>query len=197
MSSNSPMEEKVDPRIRRTRALLGQALTDVLVEKSFQSISVQDITEKAGVNRTTFYLHFADKYALLDYNITQMFHQELEKRMLSVCHYTPENLNALIVAVAEFILFATSHCESRPVDHPFEALVEMAVKKQVQEIFQAWGETTTFGADPRTIGVAASWAIYGLAVEWAHDRKRPLVEVFSQKITPLINAILGAAEPAN
>jgi AcrR family transcriptional regulator len=191
MSSKPNTEERVDPRIRRTHALLGQALTDVLAEKSFQSISVQDITEKAGVNRTTFYLHFPDKYALLNYNISQLFQQELEKRTLSVCHYSPENLHSMIVAVAEFILFANSHCESRPADLQFEALVEMAVKKQVQDVLYAWGETTEFGADPKTIGIAASWALYGLALEWFHNKKRPPVEVFAQNITPLMNGILG------
>lgn len=191
MLSKSDREEKVDPRIRRTRALLGQALTDVLVEKNFQSISVQDITEKAGVNRTTFYLHFSDKFALLDYNISQLFQRELEKRTLSLCHYSPENLNSMIIAVAEFILFVNSHCESRPNDPQFEMLVEMTVKKQVQDVLQAWGQTTGFGADPRMTGIAASWALYGLALEWFHDKKRPAVEVFAQQITPLMNGILG------
>ena len=193
MSSNLPIEEKIDPRIRRTRSLLGQALSDVLVDKNFQTISVQDITEKAGVNRTTFYLHFPDKYALLDYNISQLFRQELEKHMLNICHYSPENLNSLIITVAEFILFSNSHCESRPNDQQFEAMVEMAVKKQVQDVLLAWGANTEFGTDPKTIGIAASWAIYGLAQEWNHDKKRSVVEAFAHKITPLINAILGVA----
>jgi len=196
MSTNLPVEEKIDPRVRRTRGLLGQALTDVLVDKNFQAVSVQDITEKAGVNRTTFYLHFPDKYALLDYNITTLFRQELERHMLNICHYSPENLTSLIVTVADFIMFANSHCESRPNDQQFEALVEMAVKKQVQDILQAWGEKIEFGADPKTIGIAASWAIYGLAQEWYHDKKRAEVGSFAHKISPLINGILGVAQLA-
>lgn len=194
--SSYPLEEKVDPRIKRTRALLGQALTDVLAEKNFSSVTVQDITEKAGVNRTTMYLHFPDKYALLDYNITQLFRQELEKRTLSACHYTPENLDSLILTVAEFIQEYTAHCESRQTDPQFEALVEMAVKRQVQELVQAWGEKTAFSTDPKSAGIAASWAIYGLSVEWFHDKKRPSVEDFSRRISPMINAILGVLEPA-
>ena len=196
MSTNLLVEEKIDPRIRRTRNMLGQALSDVLTEKNFQSISVQDITEKAGVNRTTFYLHFPDKYSLLDYNITQMFRQELERRMLSICHYSPENLNSLIITVAEFILFSHSHCESRLNDQQFEAFVEMAVKKQVQDLLQAWGDKIEFGSDPKTIGIAASWAIYGLALEWNHDKKRPTVDEFAHNITPMINAILGVLQTA-
>jgi AcrR family transcriptional regulator len=196
MSTNQLVEEKIDPRVRRTRSMLGQALTDVLAQKNFQTVSVQDITEKAGVNRTTFYLHFPDKFALLDYNISQMFRQELERRMLSICHYSPENLNSLIITVAEFILFSNSQCESRSTDSQFEALVEMAVKQQVQDLLKAWGEKTEFSSDPNTIGIAASWAIYGLALDWNHNKKRPAVEQFAQKITPLINSILGTLQPA-
>ncbi|MBK8823892.1 MAG: TetR family transcriptional regulator [Anaerolineales bacterium] len=33
---------------------------------------MQDVTDKAQVNRATFYAHFQDKYALLDYSISQM-----------------------------------------------------------------------------------------------------------------------------
>ena len=193
MSSNFPQEGKLDPRIKRTRSLLGQALTDVLAEKGFQAVSVQDITEKAGVNRTTFYLHFPDKYALLEYNISQLFHQELDKRMLSICHYTPENLTSLIVTVAEFIQFSNLHCAPEP---QFEALVELQVKKQVQAVIEAWGQKTEFGAVPKLIGIATSWAIYGLALEWSRDKNHPGAGTFALGITPIINSILGVQQPA-
>src|SRR5690349_14450515 len=102
-------EEKVDPRVKRTRGLLERAFMEVLAEKGFQSISVQDITEKAGVNRATFYAHFPDKYALLDHSIRQGFRHEIEKRLLNACHYSEENLKALIVTVCEFVSNANSH----------------------------------------------------------------------------------------
>lgn len=190
MSKNETDKERIDPRIIRTRALLGQALTDVLKEKNFQSISVQDITEKAGVNRTTFYLHFQDKFALLEFNIHNLFREELEKRTLDICQYNPENLNALIIAVAEFIQFASSHCESRPNDPQFENLVEMVVKNRVREILQTWVKSTQPDSDSDRIGVAASWALYGLALDWFHTHKRPPVTTFTDKIAPLIKNIL-------
>src|SRR5579862_5641603 len=46
-----------------------QQLTDVLMElaleKGFEAVTVKDITERAGIDRSTFYLHFKDKYELL------------------------------------------------------------------------------------------------------------------------------------
>ena len=55
-----------DPRIVRTRKLLQGALGTLMRTKSFDGISVRDITEAATVNRSTFYDHYTDKYALLD-----------------------------------------------------------------------------------------------------------------------------------
>ncbi len=56
---------RLDPRVRRTRGLLTEALLDLLREKGFNAISVQDITRRAKLNRVTFYLHYRDKEDLL------------------------------------------------------------------------------------------------------------------------------------
>jgi AcrR family transcriptional regulator len=194
MSPNLAGEEKIDPRTKRTRALLGQAFRETLEEKGFQALSVQDITEKAGVNRTTFYLHFSDKYALLDYSIGQLFRQELEKRTLHIHIFSPESIRSLIITVAEFIVFSNSRCTSA--EPQFEALVERQAKKQVQDLLEAWGQDTAFGPDSKTAAIAGSWAIYGLALAWSHNKKRPGVELFADSISPLIHAILGLGEPA-
>src|SRR5205807_1741174 len=49
--------KSVDPRVKRTRKLLQQAFIELFQEKGFASISIQDITERATVNRATFYAH--------------------------------------------------------------------------------------------------------------------------------------------
>jgi AcrR family transcriptional regulator len=56
----------VDLRVRRTRKLLQEALIDLTVEKGFAAVSIRDICERAMVNRSTFYRHYLDKYAVLD-----------------------------------------------------------------------------------------------------------------------------------
>jgi AcrR family transcriptional regulator len=193
MSSYQSNEEKVDPRIKRTRALLAQAFIETLAEKGFQAVSVQDITEKAGVNRTTFYLHFPDKFALLDYTISQAFRQEIEKRMLDGSHFSPENLRTLVVTVAEFVDGANSQC-ARP-EPQFESLVETQVNHQLQGILQTWLENTESNNDPDTAVTAASWAIYGLVSQWSHQKKRPSADAFADKVMPVVAAILGVGQP--
>ena len=110
MLSNPREEEKLDPRVKRTRNLILSSFESLLAEKGFESISVQDVTDKAEINRATFYAHFTDKYDLLDKSIAQMFRQEIEKRTLNACHYTPDNLRNLILAGCEFISGMHSEC---------------------------------------------------------------------------------------
>lgn len=55
----------MDPRIARTRHALRQALTEIARDRDVEEISVGDITERAGVNRSTFYQHYGDKSDLL------------------------------------------------------------------------------------------------------------------------------------
>jgi len=195
MSSTFP-DEKLDPRVKRTRQLLEQAFMEVVTEKGFQSASVQDIAEKAGVNRATFYAHFPDKYALLDYSIRHGFRQELEKRMLNVCTFSMENLRALIITVCEFIANASSHCN--PPSPQFEQVMETQVKLQIQELLEKWIEKKDTDVDPKIASTATSWAIYGLAVQWAHDKskKRPSADQFTNEVLPLIAGNLRLVQPA-
>jgi len=189
--------EKEDPRVTRTRNLILGAFTELLIEKGFQSLTVQDITEKAGINRATFYKkHFTDKYALLNYSIQQMFRQEIEKRMLDACHYSDENLKALIVMVCDFVSNANLHC--RPANPQFESLVEAQVKNQLQGLLQVWLEKEGSTIDPKTAATAASWAIYGLVLQWTRDKskKKPSAENFADQVLPLIASNLRFAQPA-
>jgi AcrR family transcriptional regulator len=53
--------KKQDQRVRRTRDRLGDALVELLVEKPFDDITVQNVLDRAGVSRSTFYTHYRDK----------------------------------------------------------------------------------------------------------------------------------------
>ncbi len=60
------IEEVDDLRVRRTRLMLQEALMALTVEKGFAAVTIRDITERAMVNRSTFYRHYLDKYDLLE-----------------------------------------------------------------------------------------------------------------------------------
>lgn len=56
---------KMDRRVQRTLQSLRTALLELIKEKDYDEISIEEITERANVGRTTFYLHYKDKEDLL------------------------------------------------------------------------------------------------------------------------------------
>lgn len=57
---------KQDRRVIKTQQALKNAVIELMSEKSFDEITIQDIADKANLNRGTIYLHYQDKYDLLD-----------------------------------------------------------------------------------------------------------------------------------
>ncbi len=186
-------KDEVDPRARRTRQSIVQAFMGLINQKGFQAVSVQDITREAGINRATFYAHFPDKYALLQQCIEEEFREEVEKRMLHACEFSPQNLHELIVAVCEFV--EKTHALSPVAEEQFRSLVEAQVRLQVQRLVNKWLEKlpTIAGStvSRERAAAAASWAIYGLAMEWSIDKHRPSAEQYADEVQPLVAANLG------
>lgn len=91
------MSEIADSNI--TKKALAEALKEVMEEKPFSKISINDICERCDMNRKSFYYHFADKYELVNW----IFDMECmgiaakgyeERRMellLEICRYFYEN----------------------------------------------------------------------------------------------------------
>jgi AcrR family transcriptional regulator len=66
-----------DRRTIRTKKMIRSALAELIDEKGFINISVTDLTQRADINRGTFYLHYVDKYDLLE-KIENEIIQEIE-----------------------------------------------------------------------------------------------------------------------
>jgi AcrR family transcriptional regulator len=74
------MQNRVDLRVRRTRADLREALIDLIEEKGFDAVTVRDIADRAMINRATFYRHYPDKYAL----VTSIFKEAVQQMLREV-----------------------------------------------------------------------------------------------------------------
>ena len=66
-------KQKTDARVRRTRDALGDALIALMQEKPFDTITVQDVLDRAHVSRSTFYTHYSDKDDLLMSDAEEFF----------------------------------------------------------------------------------------------------------------------------
>ena len=183
--------EHIDPRKRRTRAALQRALEELLKRKDFESISVQDIAEAADLNRATFYAHYPDKFALLECMVGRRFNELLQKRDISVDAGCMAALNALTLAVCDYLAL-TQHGEGER-SHQLEPHIEAAVIGCVRGLMLDGLERHV----PRRPDVShemmattASWALYGAAKEWAQSKKRGRSETIVDVIRSLVAPIL-------
>lgn len=71
-----------DRRVLRTRQALGTALVDLMRARKFDDISVQQVLDRAGVGRATFYAHFRNKHDLLLSDAERYF-ESLERNFLA------------------------------------------------------------------------------------------------------------------
>ena len=62
-----PVQQHVvqDRRVRRTRRALREAMLDLMEEKGYDQVTVEELTDRADIGRTTFYLHYSAKQDLL------------------------------------------------------------------------------------------------------------------------------------
>ena len=58
--------KKTDLRVRRTNKMIIEAFIQLVEEKGYDQITVQDISQRAMINRATFYAHYKDKQDLYD-----------------------------------------------------------------------------------------------------------------------------------
>ena len=150
-------EPRVDPRVTRTQKLIRDALKSLLAEKSFESVSVQDIAARATVNRATFYAHFLDKFALLDAIIREDVAAKLsEGDPLSI-----SDTRELLLAVGKNVFGFVGQHRACKIDRDFEPQFESAIEAQLAEFLQP-----TF--DHCTALLIAS-ALVGAAMSWRHQ----------------------------
>lgn len=187
-----------DPRIRRTRQLLQDALHNLMQSKAFDEISVQDISEAATVNRATFYDHYTDKYSLLDATIAGGFHRLLHQRNVRFDGTCPSAASAVILATCDYLTQTHSNPAVCNRQSAFEPLVDAALTKAIRLVLEKGIPVSDQTPLPSAgmIASAASWAIYGAVKQWFFTPAHPSAEEVVPTILELVLPILQQAQPA-
>jgi AcrR family transcriptional regulator len=176
--------------------MLQAALLTLMQMRSFDEISVQEITDEATISRATFYDHYTDKYALLAALVAGGFHAMLHDR--NVRYEGPGTEGPLIQAVCDFLseIQAANKCDQQG---PFEPLKDAAIIGAIQKTLQMGMSVRNEMAT-----AAAGSAIYSAAKEWlrmpAHPPAHQIVPIVQAMVRPMLEAAACskeiAAEPA-
>ena len=171
MSLNT-LTTRVDPRVKRTRKLLQQAFQELMTERGFQDISVQEIADRAEINRATFYAHFEDKYDLLRASVSDALEQQLNGVLPERPLFTFENIRLLSTTVSAFMSRFFGHCGVNS-QNSEQMLVGMQVQHYVEDRLAEWLARSPHAA-PLSDDVAHSvaWVIFGTAIRQGRTKDK-------------------------
>lgn len=191
MSKSAP--KMMDPRVRRTRQLLHDALERLLETKDFEAVSIQEITDAATVNRATFYDHYPDKATLLRCVVALRFQALLDAREVEFDGSCSSAIQAIALGVCDYLASLTMGRgeDRRPLDPHVESAVSTVVKNL---ILGGLRDHTANPSVPLEMAAATmSWAIYGGAREWLETAGRVSSESAATTIMALVRPILSVS----
>ncbi|WP_248930025.1 TetR/AcrR family transcriptional regulator [Paenibacillus hamazuiensis] len=189
--------KSIDRRAKRSVRLIKQAFIELMGEKGFHSVTIQDITDRADVNRGTFYAHFPDKYALADSIIRENFQNLLETSLPPDSGWSRSNLRLLIRTI---LLHFEDACRRCYRIEELDPLFERAVQETLAGLLMKWlGEVSSQEADWRVptkaMSFMVSWMIFGAAVEWSMAKSMCTIDQMTDHILTLITEGVSRLTP--
>jgi AcrR family transcriptional regulator len=177
-----------DRRVAKTLDAIESAFLDALNEKNLQKLTINDITERANINRSTFYEYFTDKYELFNHIVRKTF----EKKMLEHLSgdfgtYSDENMGNIIRAVSEYFQYLNLICP--PADRHLRPIAEAQVQVVLYNALTCWyppDERTRLSAK----ALFVSWAIFGTLLDAIANAKGNDPFLISQKVFTMTKAVL-------
>lgn len=190
-ASRAAEEKDLDPRVRRTRKMLQDALASLLRKKEFDKISIGDIAEESTLNRATFYDHYPDKFALLECLVAAQFQElivqqsicfdgcagALSKIATGVCHYLAETMKP----GSDGLWRAGA---------PMDTAIVSVMRQLILDGFAKHPPKTDVPVE--FVASAIAWAIYGAAKEWVLSPKLISVVSIGEMIGTVVAPILTA-----
>ena len=123
-----------DKRITKSRKLIQDSFLSLANKSPFENITVKDISERANVNRATFYAHFKDKYDLLDSFISDKFMTIVSSRISPDAKLNEKTLRDLIFIMCDYHkTVGTSYIK---LYKSANMLIDMRVQLKLQDIVQ-------------------------------------------------------------
>jgi AcrR family transcriptional regulator len=146
---------------------------------NIQTISILDITMRAGVNRATFYAHFRDKNDLLGVSVREIFQNRLRYKLPKEPGLNGDTIYVLIVATLSVLGGHEQHCKR--INKQYEPLFNNTIQQELQDTLKL----IMNNIKPASTYAPAflSWAIFGAANEWMstklHSQEIVARDIFS------------------
>jgi AcrR family transcriptional regulator len=183
----------LDPRVIRTRQLLRNALISLIKEKGFENITIKEITDRATLNKATFYLHYRDKEDLLVKSTEQLIEELAESigfPTISAVDFTPTFMTQLLTIVfehfernADFYDVILNSIGTPPVIAAIQNPLEQLALHWYQHLSDS--QTPPLVQPDMLLRFFSSGCI-GLIQQWLHQPQRQSAEYMAESFIHLI-----------
>ena len=188
----------MDLRIQKTYMALTSTFFELLEEKRFEDITVNELCDRAMIRRATFYKHFGDKYEFFTFVIREIqaeFDQEIAGSL-----DTDMPINFYITIVRRVIIFFTEReklIQSVLKSECFPSLLRILSEQVEFDILQKLKEDAEKGykliADPEVMAHFFTGAILE-TLQWWLTRKKPIsLESVERQIVDMMKAVYLSA----
>ena len=188
------MNTKEDARVKRTKTKLISTFRELLIRKSFEDITVNEICDTSGIRRATFYKHFADKYAFLKYFVGSLrddFDRTLPKRKKpdASSDYYIEYLHALVKFLDKNEPMVKNALESEVLP----SLINIITEKNYEDTCERLKQSVSEGMQlPASIEITASMmtgAVSTTLLHWFNNGKRIPIDTLISEISAVISSM--------
>ncbi|MFC0560504.1 TetR/AcrR family transcriptional regulator [Halalkalibacter alkalisediminis] len=180
---------KVDRRVVKTQQAIKKALLELMSEKNFDHITIQDISDRANVNRSTVYLHYLDKYDLLDKMIDEHIN-ELKETSEWACQ--EEWVDAIQIFVeyfeAHYLFFSTMLSSNEAIPSFRAKFLEYVIEGFKDEFHKTTGINEGLSED--IIVKFAANAYIGVLESWVKDGMPSSPKSIAKELGILMDRIL-------
>lgn len=174
-----------------TKKLIADGFKTVMEKKSFDKITISDITDQCGLNRQTFYYHFQDKYELLNWilhtEVLAPFTENLtidnwNERLLQILRIVKENSRFYSNA------FRTSHGDE------FRQYLFNAVTKIIIDVIDRMTEGHEVSMeDKQFIAEFMSYGVSGSVTKWVRTGMKQSPEATVEYLQDIVNGFKAFA----
>lgn len=180
---------KIDRRVVKTQQAIKKAFLELMSEKNFDGITIQDIADRADVNRSTVYLHYLDKYDLLDKMIEEHVN-ELKETSEWACQ--EEWVDAIQIFFEYFeshYLFFSTMLNSKEAAPSFRSMFLEYVMEGYKEEFHKTKEKNE-GLNEEIVVKFAANAYVGVLESWIKDGMPNPPKSIAKELGTLMDRIL-------
>lgn len=183
----------LDRRVRRSKQAFKRTLLDLMKEKTFQSITITEIVERADYNRTTFYSHYGQKEDLVDEIVDDMIAGLITafRNPYKDVHYVDLNtISPSAIALFDYILENKEFYRliiNTNVLPGFQEKMIQTIQKLMKEDMVFLHERSKIDIDTDFFIIYRAYGIFGIVLEWIKSDYEKSAEYLAKQLINILN----------